>query len=119
MRSEPSRIETLQASVRGIFKIATTLSSDTYVSLVPFEGHAAPGLKTEQEMEEALSRIRYSTGGTVPKPLKNRILSPLLQAAQQKQLRPTIVAVITDGDVSRFSVPSIFVKVIKSLLLGA
>ena len=100
MTGERSRIETLEASVRGVFKIATSLSSDTDVSLVPFEGRAAEGLRSETDMEAALRRIKYDTGANVPRPLQKRILDPLLEAARAKKLRPTIVSVITDGDVS-------------------
>lgn len=107
MTWETSRIETLEASVRGIFRIATSLSSDTDVSLVPFEGSAADGLRSETVVEAALKRIEYNTSATVPVPLQKKILNPLLKAAKAKQLRPTIVSVITDGDVSHF-LPSAF-----------
>ena len=109
MTTEPSRIETLKASVRGIFKIAKSLSSNTDLSLVPFEGSTADGLRSETDMEAALKRIKFNTGATVPEPLQKRILNPLLKAAKAKQLQPTIVSVITDGDVSQF-VPSAYLR---------
>ena len=84
MRDEKTRTETLGACVRGIFRIVTSLSSDADVSLVPFKGTAADGLKSEADVEAALKRIAYNTGATVPEPLQKRILNPLLKAAKAK-----------------------------------
>lgn len=95
-----TRIKTLEASVRGLFKVARLLNSETRFAMYPFQNPVWENLKTEAEMEGAIKNMKYNTGEDAPKPLDSRVLKPLLAKARAKTLTPTVVVVITDGAVS-------------------
>ncbi|OCK75738.1 hypothetical protein K432DRAFT_397027 [Lepidopterella palustris CBS 459.81] len=98
-----TRIPTLEASIRGLFKAARLLNSETQFSVYTFGGPRWENLRTEPEMEKVVSSLTYQTGEKAAGPLKSRVLQPLLQKASEKKLNPTVVVVITDGDIGNVS----------------
>jgi hypothetical protein len=70
-----------------------------------FEGPQWENLRTENELENAISTMAFPTGASASKPLETRSLSRLERNATTKTLAPTVVVVITDGDVSYRALP--------------
>ncbi|KAH0566236.1 hypothetical protein GP486_000357 [Trichoglossum hirsutum] len=100
MTTEATRIPTLEASIRGLFRIRTDLGSKRRFSIIPFEGTVHENLNTGSDLDRALKSLKYNTGASALGPLEKRILGRLGQDAGKKTLYPTVVVVITDGDVS-------------------
>ena len=94
-----TRIATLRSSVRGLFKEARALNPQNSFSLYTFSSPAWPNLKTESDMERVLSTMTFPTGLGAAQPLEEFILKSLRYQAEQKALKPTVVVIITDGDV--------------------
>ena len=102
MRSD-TRSPTLKSIVRGLFKEAHALNPQNSFSLYTFSTPDWENLKTGPEVESALSTMTFPTSLGAAKPLKDFVLDSLLRKAGQKAFKPTVVVVITDGDVSIFS----------------
>ena len=100
MNSEDSRIPTPQETVKGLYKAAKTLNPDNKFSIRSFEGSEFDNVASETELDDIVSSMTFDTGANVAKPLREKILEPLATAAMENRLNPTIVVIITDGDVS-------------------
>lgn len=99
MTTEESRIPTTQETIRGLYKAAKTLNPDNKFSVRSFEGSDFDNVATESDLTNVISGMTFNTSANVAGPLKNKILDPLSTAAVEKKLNPTIVVIITDGDV--------------------
>jgi hypothetical protein len=99
MTTGASRIPTLKATVKGLFNILANLGSERQFSIVPFNGQIAQP-RSEVDVHRALESFEYSTGRNASDSLNADILPQLEDRAAGKRLNPTVVVVITDGDVS-------------------
>ncbi|KAB8079694.1 hypothetical protein BDV29DRAFT_151612 [Aspergillus leporis] len=104
MTTEESRIPTTQETIRGLYKAAKTLNPDNKFSVRSFEGSDYDNVATESDLTDIISSMTFNTGANVAGPLKSKILDPLSLAAAEKKLNPTVVVIITDGDLGS-SVP--------------
>jgi membrane-anchored protein YejM (alkaline phosphatase superfamily) len=93
------RIATLEATVRGLIGILRDLGSDRPFSIVPFEGAVYNNLPDLTSVNNALRSIKYETNAGALDPLRQRVIRPLESLAKRKSLNPTVVVVVTDGDV--------------------
>ncbi|EPS25575.1 hypothetical protein POX_c03952 [Penicillium oxalicum] len=120
MNSEDSRIPTTQETVKGLYKAAKTLNPDNKFSIRSFEGSEFDNVASETELDDIVSSMTFDTGANVAKPLRKKILEPLATAAMENRLNPTIVVIITDGDLGS-TVPEFTAQVtkFKSQLDGA
>ncbi|KAF7712496.1 Uncharacterized protein PECH_003075 [Penicillium ucsense] len=112
MNSEESRIPTTQETVKGLYKAAKTLNPDNKFSIRSFEGDEYENVTSETELTDIVSSMTFDTGANVARPLKKKILDPLATAAMENRLNPTIVVIITDGDLGS-SVPEFTAQVTK------
>ncbi|RHZ52838.1 uncharacterized protein CDV56_106333 [Aspergillus thermomutatus] len=110
MTTEESRIPTTQETIRGLYKAAKTLNPDNKFSVRSFEGSDFDNVATESDLAEVISGMTFDTGANVAGPLRNKILDPLSKAAAEKKLNPTVVVIITDGDLGS-SVPEFSAQV--------
>jgi hypothetical protein len=99
MTSETSRIPTTKDTIKGLYTAAKTLNPDNKFSIRSFEGSEFDNVTTENDLIGIVSDMTFETGANVAGPLKRKILDPLATAAIEKKLNPTIVVIITDGDV--------------------
>lgn len=99
MTTEESRIRTTQETIKGLYKAAKTLNPTNKFSVRSFEGSEYDNVATESDLTDIISAMTFETGANVAGPLKKKILDPLATAAMEKKLNPTIVVIITDGDV--------------------
>lgn len=99
MTTEESRIPTTQETIKGLYKAAKTLNPTNKFSVRSFEGSEYDNVATESDLTDIISAMTFETGANVAGPLKKKILDPLATAAMEKKLNPTIVVIITDGDV--------------------
>ncbi|KKK18558.1 hypothetical protein ARAM_006262 [Aspergillus rambellii] len=98
MTTEASRIPTTQETIRSLYKTAKTLNPDNSFSVRSFEGSNHDNVSSESDLSEVISGMTFNTGASVAAPLRNKILDPLSKAAADKTLNPTVVVIITDGD---------------------
>ena len=98
-KKEP-RIATQEATVRGLFSILRALGSTQPFSIIPFTGAAHEQLPSLEAVNRALGQLVYQHGPSALGPLQTRVLHPLESLAKEGKLAPTVVVVITDGDVS-------------------
>jgi hypothetical protein len=112
MTSEESRIPTTQKTIKGLYKAAKTLNPDNKFSVCSFEGSDFNNVATESELTDIISAMTFNTGANVARPLGVKILDPLSKAAVEKKLNPTVVVIITDGDLGS-SVPEFSAQVAK------
>ncbi|KAJ5873521.1 uncharacterized protein N7473_013394 [Penicillium subrubescens] len=110
MTSETSRIPTTKDTIKGLYKAAKTLNPDNKFSIRSFEGSEFDNVTTENDLIGIVSDMTFETGANVAGPLKRKILDPLATAAIEKKLNPTIVVIITDGDLGS-SVPEFSAQV--------
>jgi hypothetical protein len=99
MTTEESCIPTTKETIRGLYKAAKTLNPDNKFSVRSIEGSDFDNVATESDLADVISGMTFSTGANVTRPLKNKILDPLSKAATEKKLNPTVVVIITNGDV--------------------
>jgi hypothetical protein len=102
------RIATQEATVRGLFNILKALGSERLFSVLPFdfEDKHYKDLKTPHAVDGALNAISYRTGLNALKPLQRLIRGHLEKQAKDQSLAPTVVVVITDGDVRKAKPPT-------------
>ncbi|KAF7590019.1 hypothetical protein BBP40_003407 [Aspergillus hancockii] len=112
MTTEDSRIPTTKDTIRGLYKAAKTLNPDNKFSVRSFEGSDFDDVATESDLSDIISGMTFDTGANVAVPLRNKILDPLSKAAVEKKLNPTVVVIITDGDLGS-SVPEFSAQVTK------
>jgi hypothetical protein len=108
MNTERARIATQEATVRGLFNIVKALGSERLFAVLPFrfeEKHYGD-LKTSHAVEDALKAVGYGSNLNALEPLKRLIRGRLEQQAKDQSLPPTVVVVVTDGDVRIESTPS-------------
>ncbi|PTU18950.1 hypothetical protein P175DRAFT_0503775 [Aspergillus ochraceoroseus IBT 24754] len=98
MTTEASRIPTTQETIRSLYKTAKTLNPDNSFSVRSFEGSNHDNVSSESDLSDVISGMTFNTGASVAAPLRNKILDPLSKAAADKTLNPTVVVIITDGD---------------------
>jgi hypothetical protein len=108
MTTESSRIPTTKETIKGLYKAAKTLNPDNKFSIRSFEGSDFDNVTTESDLTNIVTAMTFETGANVAIPLKNKILGPLATAAMEKKLNPTIVVIITDGDVLSLLIPFTF-----------
>jgi hypothetical protein len=95
-----TRIKMLKSSIYGLFEAAHLSNSEVPFSLHSFEGLTWQNLETKQELNQAISSMKYGSRKDAVQPLYSRVLHPLFQNASRRELSPTVVVVITSGDVS-------------------
>jgi hypothetical protein len=102
------RMATQEATVRGLFNILKALGSERLFAVMPFEFEDKHyrNLKTPHAVDDALGNISYGSGVKALQPLQCLIEERLEKQAKDQSLPPTVVVVITDGDV-RTSQPPI------------
>ncbi|KAL4912893.1 hypothetical protein BDW62DRAFT_206041 [Aspergillus aurantiobrunneus] len=100
MRND-SRIPTLKATVRGLFSAARLLNADAKFSVIPFADKAEwENVRTEGELEEIISQMKFHTSARVAEPLAKRVLQPIAaKVSDGESLHPTVVVVVTDGGI--------------------
>lgn len=103
MTTEESRIPTTQETIKGLYKAAKTLNPANKFSVRSFEGSEYDNVATESDLTDIISAMTFETGANVAGPLKKKILDPLATAAMERKLNPTIVVIITDGEVCCFA----------------
>lgn len=116
MTQEHSRIPTLRATVCGTFRILADLGSDRPFSIIPYTGDSYKSLGSEADVKQALDSIHYGGGGNASMPLQQTILPLLEDQAKRNQLNPTVVVVITDGDVGDVSKFGTRISLFRSVL---
>ncbi|KAL4778187.1 hypothetical protein BJX76DRAFT_362969 [Aspergillus varians] len=96
-----SRITTLQATVRGLFTAARLLNADAKFSIIPFATKARwDDVQSDEELEGIIGQMTFNTSARVAEPLAKRVLQPLAEKVSDgESLHPTVVVVITDGDI--------------------
>lgn len=100
MTSEKQRRPTQEATVRGLFSFLKDLGSTQPFLLIPFDGMMHGQFSSLAEVNRALGGMSYNGSSSALKPLQTRILEPLKGRARRGDLKPTVVVVITDGNVS-------------------
>jgi len=95
-----TRIATTKATIRGLFTAARLLNQDTKFTVRSFSGPQWENVPTQIDMDSVLNAMVFNTGESLPGPLNARVTTPVLAAASTRVLKPTIVVMITDGDVS-------------------
>ncbi|EAW06850.1 uncharacterized protein ACLA_085450 [Aspergillus clavatus NRRL 1] len=98
MGTEPTRIPTTQQTIRGLYKAAKLLNPRNHFSLRSFEGADFDDVASEKDLADLIAAMTFDTGANVAGPLKQKVLDPLSAAAAGGSLRPTVVVIITDGD---------------------
>jgi hypothetical protein len=98
-----TRIPTTKATIRGLFTAARMLNQETKFTVRSFTGPQWENVPTQLDMDSVLNAMVFNTGESLPGPLNARVTTPMLAAASTRVLKPTIVVMITDGDVSSLS----------------
>ncbi|RYP05198.1 hypothetical protein DL764_003978 [Monosporascus ibericus] len=97
---ELPRIPTLEATVTRLYRILRDLGSERSFSIIPFKGETYEDLKSDADVRGALDSLNYNTGASTARPLRNIVIPLLEEEAVNGTLRPTVVVVITDANVS-------------------
>lgn len=95
MQANPAR-RTLEAVARGLFKKIEKVGKDFV--LWPYEGSPSAALKTAGNLEDALVNVQSLANSDALTFLENKVLPSLKAKAQQKTLKPTLVVMVSGGE---------------------
>lgn len=100
-----NRISATKEAIQEIFRIATSVNAQRGVNLHFFDDEGSTRtshIGSDFEIKDVISRVGLTKGEPVPCPLHEKVLATLVELFDKEEVQnPTIVAIITNGGVSR------------------